>query len=200
MAEESDDGFHETQWTDEAREEYEKRAAELVAAVRAHVALTLDRRGRQVEALTHFPSAERLVEAAAAFDDAEFDWCGSLALGVSLPDLEDDEDDDDDDDDEEDDGDDEDDGASTLRVSAAYTFRVLEREAVVRAGREAYATCWPQDTPEDAEYAVHDVVTAAGEIVHAHGMSALENTDGLELFESALEFAEEEPEPEDESA
>jgi hypothetical protein len=34
----------------------------------------------------YFESAEQLAQAGRAFDEAEFDWCGSMALGVHLAD------------------------------------------------------------------------------------------------------------------
>jgi hypothetical protein len=177
MSEESESG---SQWTQAARAAYAASAEQLVVALREHVTLTLDRAGRQAEHVAYSSSADRLLRAAAAFDDAEFDWCGSSPLGIEGDADEVDEDDEDDEDNEDDvaiDGD-------VLTVVGRWDYLVTDAAAVIEAGRAAYARSWPGDTEEDGMIAVPDPSAAAQEIAHADGWSALDITPGLEPIAS----------------
>jgi hypothetical protein len=145
------------------------------------VTQTLGRKGRQVEFRQYFASQVELRKAAIAFDNAEFDWCGSTPLGISaFEDLEEDE------------GDEEDEVAAAsdgvLTAVGRWDFYITDTDAVVAAGRAAYASLWPDDTPEDAQERVQDPASAAGEIVHAGGWSALSSTSGLLLERDFTQF------------
>jgi len=164
----TDEDEAETQWTAAAKSAYEARAEEFISALREHVRLTAERAGRQAEGAQYVPSVQHLVRAAAAFDDAEFDWCGSFPLGIAS-----DEDEDEDDDEDATD-------ASVLTIVGRWDYEVVDFGALVAAGRAAYASVWPVDTAEDAAVAVPDAAAAAREIAHASGWSALERADGLE--------------------
>jgi hypothetical protein len=69
-----EDELGDTQWTDAARAEYEKRALALIEALRVHVDTTLAGTGRQVELHPYFESGDKVRSAARAFNDAEFYW------------------------------------------------------------------------------------------------------------------------------
>lgn len=163
-----DDGDElETQWTARARSAYAQRGEDLVDAVRRHVRLTTERTGRQRELEGYFESAEGLSDAARAFSEAEFDWCGSFPLPLA----------------EEPDQDWEEEGepavGELLSVLGRWDYRVLDEDALVGAGRSSYLRSWPEDTPEDAELRVVDVESAAGELLHGDGLSALDDAPGL---------------------
>lgn len=167
-----DEDSIDTQWTSEARAAYERRAAAFLESLQRHVSQTLSGKGRQAEFRQYFASQEELRKAAVAFDSAEFDWCGSFPLGIQN--FEDDEAD-------EREARDEVAAASdgVLTAVGRWDFYITDADAVVAAGRAAYTSLWPDDTPEDAQERVHDPASAAGEIVHAAGWSALSSTSGL---------------------
>jgi hypothetical protein len=166
----SPETHEETQWTDTAKQAYQERADQLVEAIRAHVAFATARSGRQKEMGAYFDSADNVMEAAQAFNDAEFDWCGSSALSLLLED-EDDEDDD------------LDAGeprpGNLLSVLGRWDFRITDESAAVAAGRRAYLSAWTADTAEDAEIRVQHVGDAAAELMHAHGLEAIGAAEGL---------------------
>lgn len=168
----TDEDEPESQWTAPAKEAYAARAEELIAALRDHAQLTLERTGRQAEGAQYVPSVQRLLRAAAAFDDAEFEWCGSFPLGIAA----------DDDDDDDDESGDESAEAGVLTVVGRWDYEVVDAEALVAAGRAAYVNLWADDTHEDAVAAVSNAAEAAREIVHADGWGALERANGLEAI------------------
>ncbi|GAA1979339.1 hypothetical protein [Microbacterium pumilum] len=170
----TDDVESETQWTTAAREAYSARGEELLNALREHIALTLTRTGRQAEHAQYVPSAAQLHAAAVAFDDAEFDWCGSFPLGLDADRWDDDEEDEDE---EEDDSD-------ILTVVGRWDYRVVDETALISAGRAAYARAWVDDTDEDASIAVPDAASAARELAHLDGWGVLEHAEGLESLAS----------------
>src|SRR3954463_11210595 len=90
----NDESEAETQWTSSAKEAYAASVEQLIVTLREHAQLTLDRSGRQVEHEPYSSSAERLFRAAAAFDEAEFDWCGRFPLGLDADEFEEEDDDD----------------------------------------------------------------------------------------------------------
>ena len=163
-----------TQWTTAARETYSARAEELITALREHMTLTLSHSGRQAEVAHYFPSSARLHQAAAAFDEAEFAWCGSFPLGLDARSWDDEG------------TEDEDQGeGSILTVVGRWDYRIVDESALISAGRAAYARVWVDDTVEDASFAVADSSAAAREIAHADGWHALEQAGGLEPMASS---------------
>lgn len=164
-----------TQWSDEARQRYVSTAADLVAALNAHIALTVERVGCEREMASYFTSVDALGKAAEVFTEAEFDWCGSVPL-ILMPDDVEDEGDDDDQDEVADEA-----AESVLSVLRRWDFAVTDGAAVVQAGREAYRRAWPSATDEDAGVMVPDVEQAAAEIVHADGWAGLEEVAGWEM-------------------
>lgn len=158
------------QWSDAARERYVRRTEELIAALKAHSALTLERSGRQRELGPYFASSETLENAATEFNEAEFDWCGSTPLNLMDEDL---DEFDDEDEDEEPTG-------PVLSGLFRWDFTITDETAVIEAGRDAYRRVFPTDTDEDATLAVPDIGRAAAEIVHADDAAGFENTPGLE--------------------
>ena len=176
-----DEDSIDTQWTSGASAAYERRAAAFLELLQRHVTQTLSREGRQVEFRQYFASQAELRKAAIAFDNAEFDWCGSTPLGISaFEDLEENE------------GDEEDEVAAAsdgvLTAVGRWDFYITDTDAVVAAGRAAYASLWPDDTLEDARERVQNPASAAGEIVHAGGWSALNSTSGLLLERDFTQF------------
>lgn len=170
----------ETQWTPEAKDAYATRVEELIAALRDHVSSTLTRSGRQKELQPYFESGKRLMAATRAFNEAEFDWCGSFPLGLR-PDDEDDQD-------EEEEWEDEPASGSILSVLGRWDFRITHEAAAIAAGRIAYLRAWPDDTEEDAVTRVQQVGDAAAELMHSDGLAGLERADGLRLERDATVF------------
>ncbi|MDF2090944.1 hypothetical protein P0Y31_01175 [Knoellia sp. 3-2P3] len=164
-----------TQWTPEAKQAYVACADELIEALRTHVAANIRRTGRQKELGPYVDSAETLVTVAHAFEDAEFNWCGSFPLGLG---AEDDLELDDEDEEEVPEG-------RMLSVFRRWDLDILDEAAVIAAGRAAYLRAWPDDTEEDASLRVQDVEMAASEIIHADGIDALGSTEGLEAERGA---------------
>lgn len=172
-----DNDYGDTQWTDAAKSAYKLRAQELIEALQAHLTANLMRSGRQKELQPYFESADRVMASAQAFNEAEFDWCGSFPLDLG-PDAEDDEDEDLD----------ERAGGQVLSVVGRWDFRITDEDAVLAAGRAAYLRAWPDDTQEDAEIRVQQVDGAAAELEHADGLTALDNAAGLELHRDVIGF------------
>lgn len=164
-----EDEHLDTQWTPDAKQAYAKRAEDLIEAIRNHVAANITRTGRQKELGPYFESAETLVTVARAFENAEFNWCGSFPLGLG---IDDDLDLDDEDEEEVTEG-------PILSLFRRWDLNILDEAAVIAAGRAAYLRAWPDDTEEDAATRVQDVEMAAAEIIHADGIDALGGTDGL---------------------
>lgn len=167
-----DDTSEDAQWSDAARQRYVRCADDLIAALKAHVALTIERSGRQRELGPYFSSSGALEKAAEAFNESEFDWCGSSPLGLMDEDL--------DAFDDENEVDEDAGPQSVLSGLFRSDFTVTDEAAVIGAGRDAYRSLWPSDTDEDAVLAVPDIMRAAAEIVHAAGPSGLESLPGLE--------------------
>jgi hypothetical protein len=71
-----------------------------------------------------------------------------------------------------------------LSCLCRWDFIVTDEQAVVAAGRHAYARTWPSDTEEDAWFAVSDLGGAAMEIVHADDWAGLQRVEGLALSDS----------------
>lgn len=173
-----DNDRFDTQWTVAANAAYEQCATEFLEALQRHVSQILGRKGRQVEWGQYFESADELRKAAVAFDNAEFDWCGAFPLRIHA--------------DQEDEEDEEDDAPpasnSVLTALGRWDFRITDADAVVAAGRDAYRRAWPDATPEDALERVQGPESAASEITHADGWSALSLTSGLLLGRSVHQF------------
>jgi len=167
----TDEILPETQWTTAARDAYVARGEELLGVLRDHIALTLSRAGRQAEYADYTPSAARLHEVVAAFDEAEFDWCGTFPLGLDADRWEDGD---------EDDEDEVSADADILSVFGRWDHRVTNQSAVIDAGRAAYSRVWEDDTVDDASIAVADLAGAAREIAHADGWGSLDAIVGLE--------------------
>jgi hypothetical protein len=170
-----DDHLLDEQFSPSAAKSYQLQADKFIEALRRHVALTLGREGRMAELPAYGQSAEQLADAGASFDHAELRWCGSIPLGVQgFSDADDDRDEDALAEEATDVGE-----GEVLSGLGRWDFRVVDAEALMLAGRAAYASNWPQDTVEDAEVAVSDIRRAASELVHAGGWSALQDAPGL---------------------
>lgn len=171
----TDEFDSETQWTPAASEALSAKGEQLLLALRDHISLTLGRSGRANEDVDYIASSEALRRAAAAFDDAEFDWCGSSPLGLEMEDW--DEDDDQDEPPEKFEH-------GVLSVIGRWDYRVLDEQLLISAGRVAYSTAWPEDTNEDAVLRVDDPISAVHEIAHVHGWHGLEQVAGIEAVAS----------------
>ncbi|MDO8145641.1 MULTISPECIES: hypothetical protein [unclassified Isoptericola] len=175
-----DEDYVETQYSEAAKDEYRRRADEFVAALREHVELVLTRKGREREIPEYFGSTTNLENAAEAFNDAEFEWCGSFPLALAST-----EDDDDDLDEEEEP---ERPLNPVVTMVGRWDFRVTDEDALIESGRAAYLDAWPDEDREDAEARVRSLVAAAAEVSHRGGPGALEMADGLEPERATFEF------------
>lgn len=172
----SEDEYRDIQWTAEAKQAHQRRADELVEALRVHLTANLERRGRQKEFGAYFESAEALMDATRAFNEAEFDWCGSFPLGLRP------------DEDEDEEWEDQEESGSILSVVGRWDFRITDAAAVIAAGRCAYLSTWPDDTQEDAEHRVQQVSDAAMELTHGDGLNGLEEADELSLHRNVTGY------------
>jgi len=168
-----------TQWTAAARAAYEARARELAQTLLEHVALTSGRSGRQRELGPYFSSAERLSTAVAAFAEAEFDWCGSFPVSVRSAEAEEDTD-------EWEEAADSD--IAVLSVLGRWDYRIVDPQMLIREGRAAYLTAWPDDTQDDTEVRVQTTKAAVAELLHAGILQPLERSAGLQPLLSTVEL------------
>jgi hypothetical protein len=166
------------QWSPSARAAYIQRTEDFLAALRSHTELTVRHQGRQRELEAYFLSQGRLYEAATAFVQSEFDWCGSFPLPLDSEAW----DDDDDGSDEAPQGD-----GSVLTVISRWDYRITDPDALVGAGRQAYLAAWVSDTPDDAEVRVSDPVTAVSEILHLADVGTLDTTAGLKPWRATTQ-------------
>ncbi|MEU8221463.1 hypothetical protein [Kribbella sp. NPDC048915] len=162
------------QYSDAAREQYLRSVDELISALRSHAELTVERIGRERELMPYFASAAALEQAAAAYNDAELGWCGSIPLHLLDDELEDGLDDDLDDDGVEDSA------GAILSGFIRWDFTITDEAAVLAAGRDAHHRAWPHNTDEDATLAVPTADRAAAELIHLDGWTSLDDTPGLE--------------------
>ncbi len=173
-----DDEYVETQYTDASRDAYVRRAEELVAALWAHVDVVLSQKGLEREMPRYWESVTGLTDAASAFNEAEFDWCGSFPLPLVAPDGVDEEES-------------EEPGpgfGGVVTLLGRWDFRVTDEAALVEAGRSAYLRSWPDQEREDAELRVQSVIEAVAEASHAGEPTVLEAIDGLEPVRAAINF------------
>jgi hypothetical protein len=180
----SDEDVPETQWTRAAKEAYAARAEELFSALRQHVQLTLEQSGPEADWSRYRASSDELFHAASAFDDAEFDWCGSFPLMLDAEGLDEDDDDDESDDDEEEFT------GEVVTLVGRWDYRVVDSAALLAAGREAHVRSahghadHGHVADDDPEAAVPDAAAAAQEIAHADGWHTLEEAPGLDPIAS----------------
>jgi len=183
----TDEQWTNAQWTDEARRRYRQAAAELLVALSEHERQTSKMSGRQHELPEMFAANDALRLAAEAFDDALMDFTGTAIGWEVLADYEDEEFDDD---------------VEVLDAPSSGVvalmrrddYLVIEEEAVVEAGRQAYRATWPNDTDDDAKFRVHGLGPALYELIHAAGAedpaTVLARTEGLRpAGPSAVVFA-----------
>ncbi len=177
----------EAQWTDETRRRYRQATAELLVALSEHDRQTSAMTGRQHEMAEIFAVNDALRLAAEAFDDALMDFTGTTIGWGDLADYEDQEFDDD---------------VEVLDAPSSGLVALMRREdyvvvnedAVVEAGRQAYRETWPNDTDDDAKFRVHGLGPALYELIHAASAedpaAVLARTEGLRpAGPSAVVFA-----------
>lgn len=169
--------LHDTQWTSEAKAAYLARVQELRDALAKHAALVQERTGQDSEMKDYFRSVDRLRLATAAFDDAEFDFCGSVPLGIELWG-------------DEAEGEDDDQGGHVTVLSAVgrWDFAITDVPALIAAGREARAHAYPAERVQEREASVQQPEQAAEEIAHAWGWDALIVAPGLSRFADVMAF------------
>jgi len=172
-----DDDAVETQWTRAARHSYTTRAEAFIEALRDHVQLNLGRSGHEREISAYMTSVMRLRDMAAAYNESEFDWCGSFPLAL-------------DSDDEDFDGEDDEERASgdVLSLTGRWDFRIADEKKVLRAGRKAYRRAWPEESQKDAKRRVRDLESAAAEVMHVDGLAGLEKVQGMSLERWSYSF------------
>ena len=188
----TDDAYDETQWTAAARAAHIVAVEAVMAALAAHAELVQSRQGRDSELVPYFDSSGNLQAALDQLRAAEFDLCGSFPYSPAG--FEDDE--------VEDEFDDEDEDAvgGWLTVEFVAHYGIADEEKLIQAGRDAYRSAWPEQTPEDAEIRVTSPSVAIGELLHTDGLAALETDNDylLPRWHQVLvkELAEEDPGPE----
>ncbi|MFI7585525.1 hypothetical protein ACIB24_00450 [Spongisporangium articulatum] len=198
----ADEELEETQWTTPARAAYVVAVEAAVQALRAHAERVHEREGKADELGAYFESTEELRAALDGLSEAEFDLTGSFPFVLTGYDEDDEgefEDFDGDDLGTELDG--EEPVESFLTVEYRAQFAVVDREGLLRAGREAYREAWPDAGDEDAETEVPAVTNAVGELLHVHGLAALDaDVDYLEprWHEVSVSESDEEIDPDEE--
>jgi hypothetical protein len=163
----------ETQWTGSARAAYIVAVEAASVALTAHAEGVQARQGRETELGPYFNSAGTLQAALDQLREAEFDLCGSFPF--SSVGFDDDQFDDDEFDDNDEDGDS--DGEAVggwLTVELAAHYGIADEKKLIQAGRDAYRSAWPDQTPEDAEARVTSPAVAIGELLHTVGLAALD--------------------------
>lgn len=126
----------------------------------------------------YFASVDRLNRAAAGFDDAEFDLCGSFPFGIELEDeLEED--------DEEEEAWE---PAAVLSAVGRWDLNVEDADALIEAGRQARRVAYPEETDDERNEAVERPEQAAYEIAHARGWDAMVKAPGVFLFVDSMSF------------
>jgi hypothetical protein len=147
----------ETQWTTSARAAYIVAVEAASVALAAHAERVQARQGRETELMPYFNSAGTLQGALDQLREAEFDLCGSFPFSpVGF----------DDDDDEA--------VGGWLTVEFAAHYGIADEEKLIQAGRDAYLSAWPDQTPEDAEGRVTSPSVAISELLHTVGLAALD--------------------------
>ncbi len=154
----------------DAKQSYARNAEALIEALQEHVQLSLARSGHESELSAYLESVMRLRDAAGAYNESEFDWCGSFPLAL-----------DSDADDFEEEDDEESESGDVLSLTGRWDFRVTDEKKVLRAGRQAYRRAWPEESKKDAKHRVQDLESAAAEVMHADGLAGLERVDGMYL-------------------
>jgi hypothetical protein len=164
-----DEDAVETQWTDAARQRFVAEVDALVEAVRAHSAAVLAQTGAESGIPALFDAGDALARAVDTYGDAQFDLTGVFPpVHVHGHDEE-----------PEEDGGEEVEVVAIVRVLRRADYAVTDLDAVLEAGRAAYAEVWPDDSPEDAAADVSDLGRALYQVQHADGPAALEDVPGL---------------------
>lgn len=160
----------ETQWTDAARQRFAAEVDALVEAVRAHGAAVLAQTGTEAELPGLFAAGDQFAKAVDTYGDAQFDLTGtSPPVHVHGHGEEDEEDADGE----------EVEVVAVVRVLHRADYAVADLDAVLEAGRAAYAEVWPDDSAEDAAADVTSLGRALYQIQHAGGLAGLEDAPGL---------------------
>lgn len=158
-----------TPWTPEGAARLRAAASELTAAIAAH-AEAVAAVEREADMSAVFAANERLLPAALAYADAQFDYTGNGGPFGFLYNLEDEEEDEE-----------EDSEVLTTGISVLerQDYLVRDEAAVMAAGRRAYLRVYPDDDEAAAASDVTDLGRALYQIAHADGWSSLRDVEGL---------------------
>lgn len=158
-------------WTPAGADRLQASAAELIAAVSEHANAVSAAQGEADMPLV-WAASDRLLEVAVAYAWAQTEYTGTgFPFSVLMPYL------DDEDQDEE-----EVDPAvspSGISVISRRDYEVVDPDAVLRAGREAYLRLWPDDGEAAAAADVNHLGRAIYQLAHADGWESLRRVDGL---------------------
>jgi hypothetical protein len=163
-------------WTVEGADRLRAAAAALAAAIAEHVEAVCAVQGRgEFDAV--FDASNRLLEVAAEYGLAQADYTGYGFPLVALTQfLDNDEDDEASSDDEQ--------AGPTAGVSvlSRRDYEVVDHDAVMQAGREAYLRVWPDDDEDAAAADVTHLGRALYQIAHADGWDNIGSAPGLAPF------------------
>jgi len=159
-----------TPWTPEGAARLRAAAVELTAAITAHAeAVTAVKKDTDITEV--FAAGDRLLPAALAYADAQFDYTGNgFPFGVLHQFAEQDDDDE---------PADEPEPAAGISVLQRHDYRVTDEAAVMSAGRRAYLDAWPEDDEAAAAADVTHLGRALYQIAHASGWHNLDEVEGL---------------------
>lgn len=169
----SEDDWEANLWTDSTRAAFVNEAERAISALRDHVAVVAGAAGPS-DGGSIAVSSEAVRQAFVALSNAEFDYA---AQGSPFGPLESDEEFTDD---FEDVPLDESAEHDQISILIRRDFAVVSEAAVLEAGRGAYLRAWPDDTPEQAAADVTHLGRAVYQVMHAGGLDALSQTEGLQ--------------------
>jgi len=169
----NEDDWEGNLWSDATRAAFVNQAEEAIAVLGDHVALLAGASGTS-DGGRIAVSAEAVRQAFIALSNAQFDYS---ALGSPFGPL---ESDDEFMDDLEEVQLDESAEHNQVSILLRRDFAVVSESSVLAAGRAAYLQAWPEDTPEQAAIDVAHLGRALYQVMHAGGLEALNQTDGLQ--------------------
>lgn len=171
----TDTSWEDRLWTDATRAEYLQAGETAIEALRAHLTLVAGTSSEADEPAID-ESAETVRQAFIAVSDAQFEYSATVGPFSLL------EDEDDDGEEDEDDelGVDVDVEHANISILLRRDFRLTSEAALIEAGTAAYREAFPDEPLDAAIDDVQELGRALYQIVHARGVDALADVEGLE--------------------
>lgn len=166
------------QWTGVTSERFRQATEELIDAIRLYGDRVLSMAGRRAEVFELLEVGEMLAEVVSAYSNAHFDFTGTFpSLASDQGEGGEREESDVEIETEQSES-----GNAVERLSILHRsdFQVIDLEAILQAGRQAYQAMWPNDDEEDAAADVTDLGRALYQIQHRGGISAVSQVPGLQ--------------------